>query len=179
MNKARFLGTFLVVFALLLIVWSWTGAARWYTDGLLITAGAVGPMVHGWVLEIDPHGQRAPFWVYGENRVKAAIQFDALAVGLVPALALLAATPGIRLRRRAALMALGAALCFAIATSVVVLFPLLVFYKNAFTDVIGTFIGLVAFVGAPVIVWFVLAFRQLAPLLPSFQRPAPPAPRRR
>jgi hypothetical protein len=83
------------------------------------------------------------------------------------------------LRRRATLMLIGAVLCLLIDTVILALFPLLVFYKNPFTDVAGTFLGLIAFVGAPVIIWFTLTFRELQPLLPSFrQRPVlpPPAP---
>ena len=80
----------------------------------------------------------------------------------------------LRWRRRLGLMGAGGLLCFAIDTLIVALFPLLVFYKNAFTDVVGTFLGLVAFVGAPVIIWFALTFRELQGWLPSLRsRPSP------
>ena len=135
----------------------------------LAVAGIVGPILHGWVLDTS---QGAPVWVHGGERVRVAVQFEALAVGVVPVLALLAATPGLGLRRRGMLMAVGALLCFLIDVLIVALFPLLVFYKNPFTDVIGTFLGLIVFVGAPVIIWFTLTFRQLRVLLPSLrQRP--------
>jgi hypothetical protein len=169
MNKLRFLGTFLLVFACLLVVWEWAQGSRWYTAGLLAAAGFIGPMLHGWILETGASGG-APTWVHGGNQVRASLQFDALAVGVVPVLALLAATPGLTLRRRAALPLLGAALCFVVDTAIVAVFPLLVFYKNPFTDVIGTFIGLIAFVGAPVIIWFALTFRQLQQTLPLLRR---------
>ena len=166
MKKGRFLGLFLVAFAAFLVVWRLTDAARYYTSGLLRFAGLLGPMLHGWILEFADPSHGAPTWVHGSERVQAAIQFDALAVGVVPVLALLAATPGLRWRRRVGLMGVGALLCFAIDTLIVALFPLLVFYKNAFTDVIGTFLGLIAFVGAPVIIWFALTFRELQGWLP-------------
>src|SRR5207245_2871918 len=108
--------------------------------------------MHGWVLETSPGGGGPPTWVYGNNHVQASIQFDALAVSVVPLVALLAATPGLHVRRRAMLMLAGAALCLLVDALIVALFPLLVFYKNGFTDVIGTFLGLIAFVGAPVII---------------------------
>lgn len=171
MNKVRFLATFLVLFALLLIVWSVLDASRWYTKGVIASAGVIGPTLHGWLLEANPDGG-APAWVNGPNHVRIAIQFDALAVGVVPALALLAATPGLGVRRRAVLMIVGAALYFLIDALIVALFPLLVFYKNPFTDVIGTFLGLIAFVGAPVIVWGALTFRQLRQQLPALRRAA-------
>ena len=167
MNKVRFLATFLVIFAALLILWSKLEASRWYTDAVLACAGVLGPTLHGWVLEANADG--GPVWVHGNSSVRAAIQFDALAVGIVPVLALLAATPALSLRRRSFLMCVGAALCFLVDSLIVALFPLLVFYKNPFTDVIGTFLGLIAFVGAPVIIWGVLTFRQLQELLPALR----------
>jgi hypothetical protein len=108
-----------------------------------------------------PHGRAVPVWVHGGDRVQASLQFDALTVGVVPALALLLATPGLGFRRRMALLGVAATLCFAVDTVTVALFPVLVFYKNPFTDVVGTFLGLIAFVGAPVIIWFGLTFPQL------------------
>ena len=90
-------------------------------------------------------------------------------MGLVPLLALLAATPKLGLRHRAVLMAVGTALNFLVDSVILALFPLLVFYKNAFTDVVGTFLGLIAFVGAPVIIWFALTFRELQQSLPSLR----------
>ncbi len=176
MNKVRFLATFLVLFAILLVLWSRFEASRWYTTALLGCAGIVGPTLHGWVLEANADG--GPVWVHGNNSVRAAIQFDALAVGIVPVLALLGATPGLGLRRRGLLMCVGSALCFLVDALIVALFPLLVFYKNPFTDVIGTFLGLIAFVGAPVIIWGTLTFRQLQELLPGLRRRASqPTPR--
>jgi hypothetical protein len=161
LNKGRFLCTFLVSFALLLVAWQRTDAAHWYTRGLLAGAALVGPALHGWVLETGRDGAANPTWVQGDRHVRASVQFDALAVGLVPVLALLLATPAPNLCRRAVLLASGAALYFSVDILIVALFPLLVFYKNPFTDVLGTFLGLITFVGAPVIIWFALTFRQL------------------
>jgi hypothetical protein len=90
--------------------------------------------------------------------------------------ALLGATPGIALRRHAALIVAGIFLCFVFHAFVVILFPLLVYYKNPFTDVVGTFLGLTSFVGAPVIIWFALVFPTIRQWLPSFRpHPARPA----
>lgn len=172
MRKARFLVACLAIFGVLLLGWRLTDASRAYTAGILALAGFVGPLMHGWVLEPDPSGVATPAWVRGADRVDLSIQFDALAVGLVPLLALLAATPGLALRRRGLLMLLGTGLNFLVDALILALFPLLVFYKNAFTDVVGTFLGLIAFVGAPVIIWFALTFRELQQALPSL-RPRP------
>lgn len=168
MNKTRFLCRFLAAFALLLVGWRWSDASRRCTQALLASAGVVGPSLHGWVLEAPPPGQAVPVWAHGSNRVHVALQFDALTVGVIPALALLLATPGLSVRRRFILLVVAATLCFAVDTLTVALFPVLVFYKNAMTDIVGTFIGLVAFVGAPVIIWFALAFPQLRQALRPF-----------
>lgn len=169
MRKGRFLGMFLLMFALLLAGWQATHGGEWYTRALLGSAGVVGPRLHGWVLEQPTNGGKGPVWVKGNETVQAALQFDALAVGVVPALALLAATPGLARGRRVILMIVAAALSFIVDTLIVALFPLLVFYKNPFTDVVGLFLGLVAFVGAPVIIWFGLTFRELQEWLPSLR----------
>lgn len=165
LSKLRFLCVFLVSFALLLVVWQWADGARWYARGLLAGAALLGPALHGWVLETAADGVTAPTWVHGDRHVRASVQFDALAVGLVPLLALLLATPAVSMRRRALLLAVGATLYLLVDTFVVALFPVLVFYKNPFTDVLGTFLGLITFVGAPVIIWFALTFRQLQQIL--------------
>ncbi len=165
MSKLRFLCTFLLTFALLLVAWQRVDAGRWYTRGLLASAAVVGPALHGWVLETGPEPATHATWAHGDRHVRVALLFDALAVGLVPMLALLLATPAPTLRRRALLLVAGAALCFVLDTIIVALFPLLVFYKNAFTDVLGTFVGVIGFVGAPVIIWFALTFRQLQQIL--------------
>ena len=172
MNKVRFLCRFLAAFALLLAGWHWSAAAQWCTHALLASAGFVGPSLHGWVLETPPPGQAAPVWVYGHNQVRASLQFDALTIGVVPALALLLATPGISVMRRLGLLGVAAGLCFAIDTLILALFPVLVFYKNAVTDIVGTFLGLIGFVGAPVIVWFALTFPQLRQALRPLGRSA-------
>ncbi len=169
MKKIRFLGVCLLLFALLLGAWKSTQSGRWYTDCMLASAAIVGPMLHGWVLETQAADEAGPAWVNGSNRVELSLQFDALAVGIVPLLALLAATPGLTLRRRATVMCLGVGLNFLADVLIVALFPLLVFYKNPFTDVAGTFLGLIAFVGAPVIIWFALTFRELQQSLPSLR----------
>ena len=166
MKKTRFILIFLGSFALLLFFWRLTAVGRWYTDGVLGVAGIVGPLLHGWVLE-PPAGDTPPMWARGADQVRTAIQFDALAVGLVPLMALLMATPGLSWFRRGVRIATGIALSLLVDSLIVALFPLLVFYKNPFTDVIGTFLGLVAFVGAPVIIWFGLTFHELRGWLPA------------
>lgn len=173
MNKARFLVAFFALFAVLLILWTRSNASELYTGLLLGVSGPLGAALHGWILERGASGP--PVWVHGGARVDLSIQFDALGVGLVPLIALLGATPAIAPRRRAVLILAGALLCFVFHALVVVLFPLLVYYKNPFTDVVGTFLGLTSFVGAPVIIWFALVFPTIRQWLPTFRAGAPGA----
>jgi len=171
MSKLRFLATFLLFFAILLALWNRTPAAEWYTGALLYAAAALGPALHGWILEPGAAGG-FPVWVRDPARVDLKIHFDALAVGLVPLLALVAATPGLAPLRHLRTAALAAVLFFAVDVAIIVLFPLLVHYNNAATDIGGTFLGMIGFVGAPAIIWFVLTFPQIRPWLPSLRRPA-------
>lgn len=167
MNKARFLAAFFVLFATLLVLWTHSDAAELYTELLLGVSGPIGTVLHGWILERAATGP--PRWVHGRDHVDLAIQFDALAVGVVPLVALIGATPGIAIRRRALLSLVGIALCFTLHVLVVVLFPLLVHYENVVTGVGGAFLGLTSFVGAPVIIWFALVFPTIRQWLPSFR----------
>jgi hypothetical protein len=167
MNKARFLAVFFALFAALLVLWTNSQATEIYTELLLGISGPIGTALHGWILERGATGP--PTWRHGRESVDLAIQFDALAVGIVPLVALIGATPGIAPRRRGGLILAGVGLCFALHALVVVLFPLLVHYENAVSGVGGAFLGMTAFVGAPVIIWFALVFRTIRQWLPSFR----------
>jgi hypothetical protein len=56
---------------------------------------------------------------------------------------------------------IGIAGFFLLDLLVVLLYPLLVTRPNAVTDITGTFLGLLTFVGAPIILWFALTFERL------------------
>lgn len=179
MKKGRFLLVFLAAFGVLLVVWSRSGAGEWYSRALLGAASVAGPMTHGWILEAAQAPGKRPAWVHGGARVDLQIQFEQLSVGVVPLIALLLATPGVAVGRRLRQIALGLASVFLIDLAIVVLFPLLVYYQNDFTDIAGTFLGLVGFVGAPAIVWFTLSFRELRQWLPRLgEKPTTQAVRR-
>lgn len=167
MSKTRFFAAFLLWFALLLILWRllpWVGSA-WRS--LLIGTGTLfGPVLHGWVL--SPDGA-AFAWQKGQARVPLSLQFDALGAALVPSFALLLATPGLPWLARLLRCTWASGLLFAIQASVVVLFPLLVFHKNAATDVLGVFLGMLSFVGAPAILWFLLTLDLQKQWLPGLR----------
>lgn len=169
MSKGLFLLRFLGGFGLLLGAWHSLGITPLYTRPMLATAGVIGALTHGWLLE--PAGATSPFpvWVSGPTRIELKVQLDSLAIGLVPLLALLIATPNVPLTRRLRQIGLGVVSSFLLNAIILACFPLLLFYQNDFTDVLGTFIGLVGFVGSPVILWFVLAFSDIRPWLPRFR----------
>ena len=83
---------------------------------------------------------------------------------MLPLLSLLGATPGLGAGAIALRALAGIAGLFALDLLILLLYPFLVGSPNAFTDIIGTFLGLLTFVGGPVILWFVLTFKQLRPV---------------
>ena len=110
----------------------------------------------------EQSGSRQEIWFRrgGEQPLRLQLSLDALALGLLPLLSLLAATPGLRPGRLATTAALGVAGLFALDLLVLLLYPWLVGGTTA-SEITGTFLGLLTFVGGPVILWFVLTFREL------------------
>ena len=169
MSKLRFLTVFLIAFGLLLGLWTRVDAGAWHRRAILGIASAVGPAVHGWLLVLPAQPDKHPQWVHNNVTVDLRIQFDALAVGLVPLWALFIATPGMSPRRRLRGLLLASLGCVLIDAAIVIWFPLLVHHENAFTDIGGTFLGLIGFVGAPVILWFACSWTELRRWLPSLR----------
>lgn len=162
-SKAAFVARFLGVFALLIVAGWLTGAPQRYAAALRAAASVTSPFANGWSLDgRDRAGGRQEIWFRrGNDELRLGLSLDALAFGLLPLLALLGATPGLGAARLAARVAAGAAGLFVLDLLVLLLYPYLVGSPNAFTDIAGTFLGLLTFVGGPVILWFVLTYRQL------------------
>ena len=161
-SRLAFVGRFLAAFALLIAVgWATNGAAR-YAALLQRTAAIAGPGLTGWWLETRPGTQGPELWFRSpETELRLLLSLESLALGLLPLLALLSATPGLGPRRLALKAVAGSAAFFALDLVVVLLYPSLVSNPGALTDITGTFLGLLTFVGGPVIIWFVLTFDQL------------------
>jgi hypothetical protein len=88
------------------------------------------------------------------------------------------ATPGLGLKRTVIALAAGSALYFLIHVAVVLSYPLIMDRPNIFKDTLGVFSGLVAFVVAPLGLWFVLtypALRALWQLMPESSSAKPAA----
>jgi hypothetical protein len=159
--KWRFAGLFLLAFAFWLTLWWAIDFAQVFRTAVLATARAVSPVVSGWWLEFTPGD--AVFRTHG-RRLHLLLSFPQLSMGVVPLLSLIVATPGIGLRRGAASALLGVLLYFLIDVMIVLSYPLIMDEPNAVKDTLGVFSGLVAFVVAPLALWFVLTYRTLRPL---------------
>lgn len=161
MSKLAFVGRFLLVFAFLITIGWLTNAPSRYARMLESAAGIAGPLTSGWWLE----ERNDQVWFrHGEQEVRLLLSLEALSLGLLPFLSLVGATPGLGVRRVLVYVLVGSGGIFALDLLVLLLYPYLVLQPNAFTDVTGTFLGLLAFVGAPVILWFALTFDRLRPV---------------
>lgn len=178
--KWRFALKFLAAFTGLVVVWWRLDVAEHYRAAALATARLVSPIVNGWWLEYDRPGlvDQVVFRSGGEQ-MPMLLQLQALSMGLMPFLSLVAATPGLRLRRGLGTAALGAALFFLVHVLIVLVYPLIMNRAAggsalstavAFVqDTMGVFSGLIAFVVAPLGLWFGLTY----PVLRSVWRVEP------
>jgi hypothetical protein len=165
MSKLAFVGRFLLVFALLITVGWLANAPRRYARVLQHAASFAGPPTSGWWLEErSEQGEAQIFFRRGEQELRLLLSLEALSLGLLPLLSLLGATPGLGARRLLICVLIGSGGIFVLDLIVLLLYPYLVLQPNAFTDITGTFLGLLTFVGAPVIFWFALTFDRLRPI---------------
>lgn len=174
--KWRFAGTFLVMFAVLLVVWWRFDVATRYRSAALATAQLVSPVVNGWWLDYDrPELVNDVTFRRGDRELPMQLQLPALSMGLMPFLSLVLATPGLRWKRATVTAIGGAVLYFLVHVLVVLAYPLIMDRPNVVKDTLGVFSGLVAFVVAPLGLWFVLTY----PALRSIWQLEPKGPVRR
>ncbi len=161
--QLTFVARFLGVFAVLIAIGWYTHAPAGYASLLRRAGSATSPMVNGWSLEQrDQSTGRQQIWFRrGNDQLRLALGLEHLALGLLPLLSLLGATPGLGPAGLARRAALGIAGLFGLDLIILLLYPWLVGSPNALTDIVGTFLGLLTFVGGPVILWFALTYRQL------------------
>jgi hypothetical protein len=161
-HKAVFVLRFMSVFALLIVLGWATSAPKGYAFVLERVGAVAGPAAHGWWLERAPGHPRTQLWFRRDTqRLPLLLNLETLALGLLPMLSLISATPGLGFRRWLSSAAVGCLAFFCLHLMVLVLYPVLVSSPNAVTDITGTFLGLLSFVGAPVILWFALTFDRL------------------
>lgn len=163
--KWRFAAKFLVSFALLLVVWWWVDFANLYRLGVLRTVQGLSPMVTGWWLEVDqPNPLGDAVFRLGSQQLAMLLQLPALSMGLVPLISLVLATPGLGAKSAAIRAAAGAALYLLLDVAVILAYPLIMDRPNVVKDTLGVFTGLLAFVVAPLGLWFIVTYSALRPL---------------
>lgn len=169
--KWRFAAIFTLTFAVCVTAWWATDFGRLYRSAVLATVQAVSPIVNGWFLEYDRPGAADPVvYRYGAAQLPMLLQIPALSMALLPLLSLIAATPGIGVKRGLIDALLGAVLFFLIHVGIVLLYPVIMDKPNALKDALGVFSGLLGFVVGPLGLWFVLTY----PVLRSLWQLAPP-----
>jgi hypothetical protein len=170
--KWRFAATFLLTFAVLVVLWWTFDIAAHYRAAGLAVAQALSPSVSGWWLQYDPAAPANPVYRLANRELPMALDLAALSMGLMPFVSLVAATPGLRRGRRLFAVGAGCVLYFAIHVSVVLSYPLIMYRPILVKDTLGVFSGLVAFVVAPLALWFALTYPALRSV---WHLSAPPA----
>lgn len=162
MSKPAFVGRFLALFALLILLGWATDASARYAALLRTATGAVSPVLNGWWIDtrVDKAGKTETWFHRGEDELKLLLSLEALALGLLPLFSLLGATPGLGWKRLTIGAVAGAASLFALDALILLLYPTLV-TRSAATDIAGFFLGILTFVGGPIILWFVFTFDRL------------------
>lgn len=161
MSVSRFVAVFLTAFAVLVATGGALGFPRGYALALRCAAGIAGPVVGGWWIEERPGPQGTEVWLRrSTHEVRFALSLDKFALGFYPLLSLLLATPGLSRRRLAARVVGTATALFLLDLAVVLTYPWLV-VPGALADIAGFFLGLLTFVGGPVILWFAATFGEL------------------
>jgi hypothetical protein len=162
-RRGAFVARFLLLFGLLAAIGYASDAPRAYARALRLAGSATSPLVNGWTLEDRSAvpGQQEIFFRRGNDQLRLALGLSQLALSQLPLLALLGATPGLGARGLGARAAIGAAALFLLDLLVLLAYPWLVGSPGPVTDILGTFLGLLTFVGGPVILWFALTYEQL------------------
>jgi hypothetical protein len=162
-GRGAFVGRFLLLFAVLAALGWLSGAPHAYASALRLAGSVTSPLLNGWTLEdrSTTPDQQEVFFRRGNDQLRLALGLGQLALSLLPLLALLGATPGLDPRGLAVRAAIGAAALFALDLVVLLAYPWLVGNPGPLTDIVGTFLGLLTFVGGPVILWFILTYEQL------------------
>lgn len=175
--KLRFALRFLLTFAVLVPLWWQFGIGEAYRDALLQAVRLLSPLANGWWLDLG--GAEATFRRGGDS-LPFLLNLPAIAMGLMPLASLIVATPGQGLRTIGLRLGLAACLYFAVDALVVLAYPWFMHDPGRVKDTVGVFAGMVAFVVAPLGIWFLVTYPTLQSLWqigPAPAAPAPPAPR--
>jgi len=159
-STGRFVARFLLVFAVLTVLGAVGNVPRRYAAALTRAGAALSPVTNGWSLEERPaEVRRARLWFRrGTEQLRMALSLEAMALSLLPLLSLIGATPLPGWRQFLISGGLAVAGLFALDLLVLLLYPILVI-DSAVTNITGTFLGMLTFVGGPAILWFALTYR--------------------
>jgi len=169
--KWKFAGTFMTTFAVLTVVWWRIDFGELFRTGVLAGAQLFSPLLHGWYLEFDMPGLMGDaVFRRGAERLPMALQLPNLGMGVLPLVSLIVATPHQTWKRAALASGAGCFIYFLVDVFVVSIYPLFMDQRmggapqnfvNVIKDTIGVFSGLIAFVVAPLAIWFVLTYPAL------------------
>ncbi len=163
--KWRFAGKFLLAFAVLIVAWGRIDFGERYRAAVLATVQFLSPFVSGWWLAYDTPGRPGEaFFRFQDQELPMLLQLAALSMYFIPFVSLVVATPGQGVKRCVANVLLGSLLYFLVHVVVVLAYPLIMNRPNAVKDTLGVFTGLMAFVVAPLALWFILTFPALRSL---------------
>ena len=100
-SKLLFIGRFLTLFAVFIVLGWLTDAPTRYATALRYTAAGASPLVNGWWLESRRTlgGQTQLWFRQGDEELQLLLNLETLALGVLPLLSLLGATPGFGIRQ--------------------------------------------------------------------------------
>ena len=163
--KWRFAVKFLVTFAALTALWAGSEFGIHYRTAVLAVVQVLSPGVNGWMLEHDQRDAVAAIvFRSGTRALPMQLELPALAMGLLPFVSLVVATPGQSVRRIAASVVVGSLLYFASSVIFLLVYPFIMDRPNAIKDTLGVFSGLIVIVMQPLGLWFVLTYPVLRSL---------------
>jgi len=169
--KWRFALKFLLTFTILIPLWWRFGIGEGFRDAVLATVQLLSPAVNGWWLE---RAAATATFRRGGDSLPFLLNLPSIAMGLMPLTSLIVATPGQGLQRIALRVPAAVALYFAVDVAVVLAYPYFMHDPGSVKDTVGVFAGMVAFVVAPLGIWFIVTYPTLQSLW-QIGGSAPPA----
>lgn len=163
--KWRFVVVFLLAFTGLLVTWGALNVGTIYRSAVLYAVHVLSPSLTGWWFEPAPPPPRSyPIFVAPGETIELVINPATLSLAQIPLLSLILATLGLRGKETVLRCLIGASLLYVVHILVILLYPFLLEKPNLWKDSLGVFTGLLSFVLAPQLLWFVLTYRQLQSL---------------
>src|SRR5215510_3021213 len=134
-NKLAFVGRFLAVFAVLVVAGWLTNAPQGYAAALRSAASLTSPLANGWSLEQRPSttGRQEIWFRRGNEQLRLGLGLEALALGLLPLLSLLGASPRLGVAPLLTRAAVGVVALFRLDLLILCLYPALVGSPTAAT----------------------------------------------